>query len=195
MMRAMTDGLEPGPFRLVDSVSHLLHRAEQLAGDRFTKLVDEAVTLRQFAVLAAIAQAQGLSQSDLVRATGIDRSTLADMISRMQRRGWIDRTTSLLDARAHAVSLASAGEAVLLSATQHARAADAAILDALPGAKRKAFLGTLTKLARFADEAAAQVARETRREVKRQERRKQRAKERTHARAKAERDAARKNRA
>jgi MarR family len=91
MARASLDTPETGPYRLGGSASHLLHRAEQLASERFAHLVGDTITLRQFAVLAAIAEAPGLSQSDLVRATGVDRSTLADMMNRMEKRGWVAR--------------------------------------------------------------------------------------------------------
>ncbi|MGH6952387.1 MAG: MarR family winged helix-turn-helix transcriptional regulator [Vitreimonas sp.] len=162
----MTDGTESELYRLEHSPSHLLHRAEQLAGDRFAQLVGDNVTLRQFAVLAAIAQSPGLSQSDLVRATGVDRSTMADMMTRMEKRGWILRAASTIDARAHSVRLAAAGMDILERATHHARAADAAILDALPRTKRRAFLNTLTKLARIADEAVAKADKAARRQAK-----------------------------
>ncbi len=168
MARSMTDGPESEPFRLATSASHLLHRAEQLASDRFAQLVGDAVTLRQFAVLAAIAETPGLSQSELVRATGVDRSTLADMVTRMEKRGWITRTAAPLDGRAHAVRLAPAGVAVLASATQHARAADAAILDLLPRTKRRTFHNILSKLAKLADEAAEKAERQAKRDAKRE---------------------------
>ncbi|MBY0564624.1 MAG: MarR family transcriptional regulator [Hyphomonadaceae bacterium] len=170
MARSMKDDAEADGFRLGASPSHLLHRAEQLAADRFASLVGDTLTLRQFAVLAAIAEAPGLSQSDLVRSTGIDRSTLADMVGRMEKRGWIARTVSPLDARAHAVTLAATGATLLAAATRHARAADAAILDALPRTKRRTFLNILTKLAKFADESAARAEREARRTAKREAR-------------------------
>lgn len=158
MARSTAEANESTPFLLAESASHLLRRVEQLAADRFTRLVGEAVTLRQFTVLAAIAATPGHSQSDLVRATGIDRSTLADIVSRMEQRNWIARSASLLDARAHAVRLAPDGEMLLRSAAKHARAADAAILDALPRGKRKALLNTLIKLTKLADESAAKAA-------------------------------------
>jgi DNA-binding MarR family transcriptional regulator len=164
----MSDQAEAGPYRLAASPSHLLHRAEQLAADRFAQLVGGDITLRQFAVLAAIAQRPGLRQSDLVRETGIDRSTMADMLTRMQRRGWVTRATHALDQRAQSVHLAGAGATILAGATKHARAADAAILDALPRTKRKPFLGLLTKLAAFADETAEKAERDAKREAKRQ---------------------------
>jgi DNA-binding MarR family transcriptional regulator len=144
-------------FELSSSASHLLHRAEQLAADRFAELAGEAVTLRQFAVLAAIAENPGLSQSDLVRATGIDRSTLADMMNRLVKRGLVSRSASKTDARAYAVRLTAAGGALFRSTLQHARAADEAVLERLAQTKRKNFLSTLATLARLAEEAAAEL--------------------------------------
>jgi len=150
------------PFKLENSPSHLLHRAEQLAADRFTQLVGENVTLRQFAVLAAIAESPGLSQSELVKATGVDRSTLADMMNRMEKREWVSRTPSASDARALSIRLASAGATILAAATQFAIAADAAILDAMPASKRKSFMNMLSKLIRSVDEAAQKAEKEAR---------------------------------
>jgi len=174
-MARMTDGPESGPYRLEDSPSHLLHRAEQLAADRFAQLVGDNVTLRQFAVLAAIQSSPGLSQSDLVRATGVDRSTMADMMTRMEKRGWITRAASSLDARAQSIRLAADGATMLAAATNHARAADAAILDALPRTKRRPFLNILTKLSKVSVEAHAKAEKEAKRQAKRDAREKAKA--------------------
>jgi len=182
MTRSTPAAVESDVFELAVSTSHLLHRAQQLAADRFTLLVgDNTLTLRQFAVLAAIAKAPGLSQAELVRATGIDRSTLADMMPRMEKRGWIERTASPADLRANAVSLAAAGQETLKQARHHARAADAAILDALPKSKRRAFLAALEKLSKVSDKAVEREEREARKEQRKLAR----------AQAKAEVDAAR----
>lgn len=170
----MADPPESEPYRLALSTSHLLHRAEQLAADRFTQLVGDKVTLRQFAVLAAAAETPGLSQIDLVRATGIDRSTLAEMLNRLEKRGLIERATSQADARARTVALTAEGRAVFQASIQHARAADAAILDMLPRTKAKALQNTLMKLAKLADEAAAKAERTARRQAKREARSKRR---------------------
>lgn len=147
--------MAPSPkasFALAQSPSHLLHRAQQLASDRFAALAGEkGVTLRQFAVLAAIAEQPGRSQTDLVSATGIDRSTLADMITRMEKRGWIIRVTAAKDARANAVTLATAGRSALSACVPFARAADEAVLEALPRAERKSLMDTLAKLSEAAD--------------------------------------------
>ncbi|MGD9980868.1 MAG: MarR family winged helix-turn-helix transcriptional regulator [Hyphomonadaceae bacterium] len=170
MARSIPDSAESDSYKLASSPSHLLHRAEQLAADRFAQLVGDSITLRQFTVLAAIAESPGLSQSDLVRATGIDRSTLADMMARMEKRGWVVRSPSRSDARAYSVLLAQGGGTILSATAHHARAADAAILDLLPRTKARTFLGTLTKLAKLAEAAALKAEREQRKLAKRQAR-------------------------
>ncbi len=170
----MPDQPESGAYKLAVSTSHLLHRAEQLAADRFAQLVGEAVTLRQFAVLAAVADAPGLSQIALVRNTGIDRSTLAEMLNRLEKRGLIARSTSETDARARSVRLTERGAALFQGSIQHARAADAAILDMLPRTKARSFQNILMKLAKLADEAAAKAERAARRQAKHEARKKQR---------------------
>ena len=89
---------------LEQSPSHLLHRALQLALDLYAvETGPGAVTQRQYAVLAAVAEHEGLTQTDLVRATGIDRSTLADMIARMISKGYLARERSATDGRANTV--------------------------------------------------------------------------------------------
>ncbi|MBZ0218649.1 MAG: MarR family transcriptional regulator, partial [Fimbriimonadaceae bacterium] len=60
------------------SASHLLHRAGQMASEIFAdELGNSGLTPRQYAVLVTVGENEGLSQTDLVEMTGIDRSTLA----------------------------------------------------------------------------------------------------------------------
>ena len=78
--------------RLQRSPIHLLHRAGQCAGDIFhAEMLHGELTPRQFAVLYTVANNQGLSQTGLVERTGIDRSTLADIVRRMQKKGLLQR--------------------------------------------------------------------------------------------------------
>jgi DNA-binding MarR family transcriptional regulator len=167
MARSTSDSHGSEQYKLATSPSHLLHRAEQLASVRFAQLVGDSITLRQFTVLAAIAERPGVSQSELVRSTGIDRSTLADLMARMEKRGWIVRTPSRADKRAYSVLLGQAGGTVFAATAHHARAADAAILDLLPRTKARTFLATLTKLAKLAEAAAERAEREHRKRTKR----------------------------
>ena len=140
------------------SPSHLLHRALQLALDIYTEETGpEAVTQRQYAVLSAVAAHEGLTQTDLVRATGIDRSTLADLVARMIGKNLLARERSAADARANTVRLTDQGRAALAEAEPKVAAADARILKLLPARKRDAFLDVLLELSQAA-EALAQAA-------------------------------------
>jgi MarR family transcriptional regulator, temperature-dependent positive regulator of motility len=154
-------------FRLSRSPSHLLRRAQQFASEIFLQAgLSDGVTLRQSVVLAAIAEGAVGSQSDLVRATGVDRSTLADMIARMEKRGLIARSTAAEDGRAKSVQLTAAGRARLEEALPAMRQVDAALLEALPRNRRNAFRDTLGVLAGAADALEITEAEQARRAKK-----------------------------
>lgn len=176
MARSTPDSGESEQFKLAGSPSHLLHRAEQLAADRFTQLVGDTIKLREFIILAAISEQPGLSQSDLGRIVGVDRSTFADTMAKLEARGWVVRTPSTSDGRAYSVLLGQAGGTMLSATAQHARAADAAILDLLPRTKARSLVGTLTKLTKLADDAAAKAATKAEREQKKLAKRRSREK-------------------
>jgi DNA-binding MarR family transcriptional regulator len=140
-------------FRLSESPAHLLRRAQQYASGIFHQAGLSGVTLRQSVVLAAIAEGEGRNQSELVKATGVDRSTLADMIARMERKGLVTRMQSQGDARAKAVSLTEAGRDKLAETLPAMRSVDEALSDALPRNRRVAFREMLGALALAADES------------------------------------------
>ncbi len=153
MAKSKGDGKKAKPASTLDgSPSHLLHRALQLALDMFsTEAGPDALTQRQYAVLAAVAEHEGLTQTDLVRATGIDRSTLADMAARMIGKGLLARERSVADARANTVRLTDKGRAALAEAAPRAAAADRRILSLLPAGKRTNFVAILRDLSHAAD--------------------------------------------
>ncbi len=157
MAKSKSQDKKKGLPALEKSPSHLLHRALQLALDIYADEQGEGgVTQRQYAVLAAVEAYEGLTQTDLVRTTGIDRSTLADMVARMIVKGLLERQRSTADARANAVSLTQAGRVALAEAKPKMAAADARLLRLLSSAKREALTAGLRELIRAGDEAAAE---------------------------------------
>lgn len=123
-------GGEPGS--LIRSPIHLLHRAGQCAADIFAaEMAELDLTPRQFAVLLTVSQREGLSQTDLVELTGIDRSTLADIVRRMLKKGLLQRRRTREDARAYAVRLTDEGLRVLSAARPRVEAVDARIVGTL----------------------------------------------------------------
>jgi DNA-binding MarR family transcriptional regulator len=135
---------EMAVVRLERSPIHLLHRAGQCASDVFQGEMGEGdLTPRQYAVLVAVSQNEGLSQTHLVEKTGVDRSTLADIVRRMLKKGLLQRRRTKDDARAYAVKLTEEGWRILKTADPLAKRVDDKILAALPGVQRERFLQDL----------------------------------------------------
>lgn len=107
---------------------------------------DGDLTPRQLAVLVTVAHNEGLSQTGLVDRTGIDRSTLADIVRRMQKKGLLQRRRTKEDARAYAVKLTDEGRKVLRTAEPLAKKVDERILDALPTRQREQFVDELLSI-------------------------------------------------
>jgi DNA-binding MarR family transcriptional regulator len=131
--------------QLERSVLHLLHRASQCASDIFSSETT-ALTPRQYAVLATVEQNEGASQTMLVRRSGIDRSTLSEMMRRMMDRGLLVRERNREDARAYTVRLTEEGRRLLRQAEPIARHVDQMLLDAMPPERREEFLQRLSSV-------------------------------------------------
>jgi DNA-binding MarR family transcriptional regulator len=126
------------------SAMHLLHRAGQCAADIFSSEARvSGITPRQYAVLMAVAEEEGLTQTELVERTGIDRSTLADIVGRLLVRSLVQRRRAKDDARAYAIKLTAQGSKALRETQPGAQAADSRLLSKLPPAKRQEFLDSL----------------------------------------------------
>lgn len=148
------DGSEPRAV-LDDSPSHLLHRVLQIALDIYNAEAGEgALTQRQYAVLKVLHGTEGLSQTDLVRLTGIDRSTLADLVARMLTKNLLKRERSATDARANLVQIAEAGQAALDEMEPRVMAADEKILSLLSPPKRDSFVKLLRKITSAREDGA-----------------------------------------
>jgi DNA-binding MarR family transcriptional regulator len=103
-----------------------------------------------------VASHEGATQTDLVRITGIDRSTLADMAGRMIGKGLLERERSIVDARANAVRLTDQGRAELEAAQPKVAAADLRLLKLVSGGgRRSALIDLLRDLASAGDAQAA----------------------------------------
>ncbi|MGQ0741847.1 MAG: MarR family winged helix-turn-helix transcriptional regulator [Alphaproteobacteria bacterium] len=127
-------------FFLSGAPSHMMRRCVQRANDRFSReLGSSGLTRQQFTVLAAVEEKEGLSQAELVEKTGIDRSTLAEMVSRMTLRGLLARKRTEQDARANAVYLGPLARKALRGAKAANERVEKDILSGLPAAERTKF--------------------------------------------------------
>jgi DNA-binding MarR family transcriptional regulator len=127
------------------STLHLLYRASQCASNAFESEI-EAMTPRQFAVLAALEGEEGVSQATLTKRTGIDRSTLSEVVDRLLRKGLIARRPNARDRRAYSLRLTPKGRQQLLAVRPAVERIDEHILSLVPVRHRQALMQALLGL-------------------------------------------------
>lgn len=98
---------------LSDQTGHLLRRAQQRHQELWLREVSTEVSSVQFAALTVLAGSPEASQRDLGDALELDRSTIADLVGRMVRRGLVERERSGDDRRRYVLRLTPAGRAEL----------------------------------------------------------------------------------
>ena len=141
-----------GGFELSEAPSHLIRRCQQFYGDLYAREAgSRELTKQQFILLCALEQHDGASQTTLVEITGIDRSTLAEMVRRMLEKGLLSRERTEEDQRANAVAISPSGRKALRAARNAADRAERALLDALPMPDRLKFIKSLSQIASAAE--------------------------------------------
>ncbi len=96
--------------------------------------------------MKAVAATDEPSQTQIVEKTGIDRSTLADIVRRLVAKGLLQRKRTRRDARMYAVRLTDKGNAILKSAEPAAKSTDERVLSALSQSQRDGFLEALKRI-------------------------------------------------
>lgn len=129
---------------LENSPLHLFHRAVQVVTEIYqAEMANHDLTARQYAVLFALAHSESLSQSKLVDATGIDRSTMADIVRRMLKKGIIQRKRDKEDARAYEVRITDEGMRLFKTVTPIVHRIEEKLLASLKGKRVDEFLSNL----------------------------------------------------
>jgi DNA-binding MarR family transcriptional regulator len=106
-----------------------------------------AVGPGRFALLTLVASNPGISQTELSRANGRDKSTLTPALDDLERRGLVRRERVASDRRSYALTLTAAGETALAELTACA-ARHERNLDRIIGAEERArFLATVKRIA------------------------------------------------
>jgi DNA-binding MarR family transcriptional regulator len=119
----------------IAQTSHALRRALD------DELAREGITFRQWEVLAWSGSSEALSQAELAERMGIEAPTLAGILSRMERDGWLDRSCCPKDRRKKRFRPSAKAEAVWLRMLEcchavRARATDGLSVEDLAAFKR-----------------------------------------------------------
>ena len=119
---------------------HLIRRAHQISAAIFMEeCAAHNVTPVQYACLSAIARQPGVDATRLASAVAFDRSTLGNVLERLETKGWVERKPSPEDRRVKLLHITDAGEQLLDAIEPRVLATQKRLLKPLAPADRKTF--------------------------------------------------------
>lgn len=101
---------EPEPLNYT---GYLVRRSQQRHVAVWQREVSGSISSVQFGVLAVLARRPGASQRELGDELDLDRSTIADLVARLQRNGLLRRERHGADRRRNALELTEEGRSEL----------------------------------------------------------------------------------
>lgn len=106
-----SDGDELNLGRLGEFVGFRLRRVQNQLSRDFAAATSH-LNLRSglFSSLALISANPGISQNELSKNVGLDKSVTVTIVDELERRGWASRERSQTDRRRHALFVTDAGE-------------------------------------------------------------------------------------
>ncbi|MEU1072150.1 MULTISPECIES: MarR family transcriptional regulator [unclassified Streptomyces] len=144
---------------------HLARRLQQVHHLLWNTMVSEQTTSPQFAVLNTLVASPGLDQRSVGERVGLDRSTIAEVVSRLTRRGLLRKTRDPRDGRRSRLAVTDEGRAAHRELTARTARMNEVFLAPLDPAEQGVFLDLLRRVAdaaeglgRAAEEAEAEAS-------------------------------------
>lgn len=130
---------------------HLLRRAQQVHTEAWARLVEE-VTGPQYSVLVAVGAWHEVDQRLAGELASLDKSSVADIVSRLVLKGWLERHRDPTDGRRRLLTLSTRGSRGLGSVTAQARQVQSYLLAPIADERRHRFIELLGRVAVGASE-------------------------------------------
>lgn len=120
------------------------------------RIVHTGATPDQFTAMRCLLEGdpKGMSQCQLTEAMSSDPNTIASLLERMEKSGWVERKRHESDRRAYRIKLKPSGKRKYEELRQLAVELQTDILNALPAERREAFLDELSLVAEACRTAA-----------------------------------------
>jgi DNA-binding MarR family transcriptional regulator len=115
---------------------------------------DFDITPIQFAILTVLYSGRALDQITLSTAVGIDRTSGADIIKRLYRRGLVERISSTEDRRAKLVHITGEGQALVRRMQPHMERAQERLISPLSPAEQGMFNELIGKIIQANNDAS-----------------------------------------
>lgn len=149
-------------YDLANASCRLLKLALKRAGELVVEETGEAgLRPRPFMTLIAIQQNPGITQNDLVKITGSDRSTIGELIQRFVSRGFVTRERDTKDQRVNLLTITEAGELALRESLHGTLRAEERFRAMVPAKHRKTFFKILARLAEDDEHSDSDMEAET----------------------------------
>lgn len=127
---------------------HLIRRCHQISVGLFLeKCAAFDLTPLQYSALRALEEIGPSDQIRIAEVTAMDRTTVANVLANLERRGLVRRQVSKTDRRAKTVFLQPAGQTLLENAQAAVNAAQAKFLEPLSADEADQLLSLLTRIA------------------------------------------------
>lgn len=120
-----------------NSIGFLIHEVARLMRRRFEEEASiHGFTLPQWRALAEIFRNEGIAQVTLAAVLDVDQMTVSGIVSRLEKRGLIERYPDPNDSRAKLAKLTPAGRTLVTNAKNVGRALYENALDGITPAER-----------------------------------------------------------
>ncbi len=107
---------------------------------------DENITPVQYGILTVLAVEPWMDQTAISYEVGIDRTTSADVIRRLEEKGWLERRTNPTDRRSRQARVTDEGLKVMEMLKTSLVRSQQRLLQPLSTADRKTFMRLLTEV-------------------------------------------------
>lgn len=134
------------PEDLMRHPGHLLRRAVQVMNLLWNEEVSHTITSPQFAALNALYSEPNLDQRTLGQRISLDRSTMAEVVSRLSSRGLIRSERDTRDGRRKTIALTPKGFHALQELIPRTHAMTRRLVGPLDQKQRAELLCLLTKV-------------------------------------------------
>ncbi|MDT3395749.1 MarR family transcriptional regulator [Streptomyces sp. B1866] len=131
---------------------HLARRLQQAHHLLWTTMVSEEITSPQFGVLNTLTAEPGLDQRTVGERVGLDRSTIAEVVSRLTRRGLLDKVRDPEDGRRFLLGLTEEGARTHRRLTVRTARMNQVFLAPLSAEERVLFLTLMRRVSDAAEE-------------------------------------------
>lgn len=137
-------------FELRSTVGHLIRVSQQVHYSLWWKKIDDIqLTSPQFAVLHVLAHEQPLDQRTIGLRSSLDRSTVADIVSRLVGRGLLESSDDPNDGRRKRIMLTELGRQIHQSAAVSALEINESLLSPVSTSDRLTLLAILNQIVRY----------------------------------------------